>query len=70
MDAPAVEIIKKQEATFLEKFGRPMGSDDRIFFDVPDEEECERVMTDAMVKVGIRPELIYAFKVIFPELVR
>ena len=58
----AVKIIKRQEEKFREKFGREMGPSDKIFWDAPPEEEIERLTIDAMVKTGMPPDLIYAYK--------
>jgi hypothetical protein len=71
---PAVaEIIKVQEAAFFQKFGRPMGPEDPIFFD-PDadtpqpfpEDRYERDFNEAIDKAAatgmMRPEIVYATK--------
>ena len=63
------DLLKQQEARFVEKFGRPMGPDDPVFFD-PDEDtpqeitedKLDRIFMEAAVKAGVDPAYIYAFK--------
>lgn len=65
----ALEVFEELARRFEAKFGRPPGPEDPIFFD-PDADEprpmpaaiVEAAMTKAMHAVGVRPELIYAFK--------
>ncbi|MCI0604346.1 hypothetical protein L0156_15220 [bacterium] len=54
-------ILEKQEQLFVERFGREMGPNDLIFFNL-DPEEVKRQVIEAMEKTGIAPELIYAFR--------
>jgi len=63
------DLLKQQEARFVEKFGRPMDPDDPVFFD-PDEDtpqeitedKLDRIFMEAAVKAGVDPAYIYAFK--------
>ncbi len=65
-------LIERQRTEFKKKFGREPGPDDPIFFDPDSDEpapisqkkqvEYDRVLVAAMIKVGVDPALIYAFK--------
>ncbi len=65
-------LIERQRTEFQKKFGREPGPDDPIFFD-PDSDvpapisqqkldEYNHVLVTSMIKVGVDPALIYAFK--------
>ena len=61
--------MEDQFQRFREKFGRDPGPDDPVFFDpdadTPQELAGDRVdseIVDAMVKAGIEPEKIYAYR--------
>lgn len=56
------EIIDMQEAKFRARFGRDMGPDDHVFFDMPHIEHTEAGMVDAMREAGIPLALVYAFE--------
>jgi hypothetical protein len=59
---PEVEAaLRQQERRFVETFGRKPRGDDPVFFDMPSGTEVEERMVEVMTKVGIRPELIYAY---------
>lgn len=58
----AMEILERQRAKFIEKFGREPGPGDPVFFDLPPEEEVRDLAVEAMQSAGIPPELIYAYK--------
>jgi hypothetical protein len=69
LDDEALEIIRAQEQAFLDKFGRPMGPNDPIFFDPTADtpqfmnaEVIEQGMSEAMHKAGVDPALIYAMQ--------
>ncbi len=61
--------MRQQKQLFKEKFGREPAPDDPLFFD-PDadmpkemnEEKIDKMTIEAMVKAGIDPSYIYAFK--------
>lgn len=68
----AMEAFEMQRQAFIEKFGREPEGDDPIFFD-PDQDtpqpmsmammdEMQDMMVEVMMKSGIRPEIIYAYK--------
>lgn len=60
--------FKEQREAFHRKFGRDPGPDDPVFFD-PDADTPEplemdpirRLVVDAMVQAGTKPEVVYAF---------
>lgn len=63
----AIAALQAQRRRFEEKFGRPPGPDDPIFFDADSDEpvevslaEVERANTAMMDAVGIHPAWIYA----------
>jgi len=63
------EGIQKQFQRFTEKFGRPPGPEDPIFFDPSADEPrpvidevMDQHMLEAMHKAGVRPEMIYAYQ--------
>jgi len=58
----AIAIIKRQEEKFRERFGREMGPHDKIFFDAPAEDEYDRLVLEAMQKVGTHPAIIHAYQ--------
>ncbi len=68
--SPEVQrAMEDQFQRFREKFGRDPGPDDPVFFDpdadTPQELDGDRVVSeivDAMVKAGIEPEKIYAYR--------
>lgn len=69
VDAQTMEILQCQIQKFREKFGREPGRGDPLFFDpdsfVPrplDLDEFTKETVDAMVKSGMRPEIVYAFR--------
>jgi len=69
VDAETMKILQEQIQKFREKFGREPGPGDPLFFDpdsfVPrplDLDELNKETVDAMVKAGMRPELIYAYR--------
>ena len=61
--------MRLQKQFFKEKFGREPGPDDPVLFD-PDadapqamnDEKIDKVMIEAMVKAGLDPSYIYAYK--------
>ncbi len=70
--SPEVQrAMEGQFQRFREKFGRDPGPDDPVFFDpdadTPQELDWDKVVSeieivDAMVKAGIEPEKIYAYR--------
>ena len=61
--------IQEQFQRFTEKFGRPPGPDDPLFFDPRDDEPrpiidevLDQHMLEAMHKAGVRPAIIYAYQ--------
>ena len=56
------EVFQKQREVFVRKHGRAPGPEDRVFEDLPHGEYMEHVMVETMKKVGIRPELVYAYE--------
>jgi len=61
--------IQEQFQWFTEKFGRPPGPDDPVFFDPSADEPrpiidevVDQHMLEAMHKAGVRPALIYAYQ--------
>ena len=68
--SPEVQrAMEGQFQRFREKFGRDPGPDDPVFFDpdadTPQELDWDRVDSDivgAMVKAGIEPEKVYAYR--------
>ena len=69
LDPELVDLLKQQEQRFIEKFGRPPGPTDPIFFDphanTPQpliDEAVDQHMLEAMHKAGTHPALIYAYQ--------
>ena len=61
--------IQEQFRRFTEKFGRPPGPDDPVFFDPSADEPrpildevVDQHMLEAMHKAGVHPALIYAYQ--------
>src|SRR5215831_15004340 len=61
--------LAEQAQRFTEKFGRPPGPDDPLFFDPSADEPrpiidevVDQHMLEAMHKAGVRPALIYAYQ--------
>src|SRR5215831_1726130 len=61
--------IREQFQRFTEKFGRPPGPDDPLFFDPSADaprpiidEVVDQHMLEAMHKAGVNPALIYAYQ--------
>ena len=61
--------LEEQLLRFREKFGREMGPDDPLFFDPEADEpkpmdlsELDAEITDTMVRAGVDPAKIYAYK--------
>lgn len=70
IDPKLVDLLKRQEQTFIEKFGRPPGPDDPVFFDpTADEpqpiidEVVEHHLLEGMHKAGVHPAVIHAYQV-------
>jgi hypothetical protein len=61
MHPVVAEALRYQEKRFIETFGRKPLPDDPVFFDMPSASEVEEQAVEAMVRAGIRPELIYAY---------
>jgi hypothetical protein len=69
MDVEMAAAMREQLARFRQKFGRDPGPDDPVFFDPEkdtptpiDADAVDREIIQAMVRAGIRPEIIYAYK--------
>lgn len=69
MTPEVADALRQQEQSFKEKFGRDPDPNDPLFFDpdadTPQEmsgEKIDKVTIEAMVKAGIDPSYIYAFK--------
>jgi hypothetical protein len=69
MTPEVADALRMQQVQFKEKFGREPASSDPVFFDpdsdTPQEidiEKLDEMMIEAMVKAGIDPFYIYAFK--------
>ena len=56
------EILQRQREKFIARYGREPGPDDRIFIDVPSDDEYDAAVTKAMEHAGVAPEVIYAFR--------
>ena len=63
------KAVQEQFQRFTEKFGRPPGPDDPLFFDPRDDEPrpiidevLDQHMLEAMHKAGVRPAIIYAYQ--------
>jgi hypothetical protein len=56
------DLLRQQRARFVERFGREPGPDDKVFFDLPPEQELKAEMVATMREAGIRPHLIYAYE--------
>jgi len=61
--------LRQQKQLFKEKFGRQPDPDDPLFFDPEadtpqgmNDETIDKLTIDAMVKAGIDPSYIYAYK--------
>lgn len=69
ISSETLELLKKQQAAFRQKFGREIGPNDPLFFD-PDAntpqpmniEVFREAMIKAMVDAGLPGDLIYAFQ--------
>jgi hypothetical protein len=55
------QVVEAQREKFKANFGREPGPDDKLFFDV-DEQQLRQQAVAAMKKAGIRPALIYAYE--------
>jgi hypothetical protein len=69
LDPESMEMMNQQLQAFREKFGREAGPNDPVFFDpdadTPQPLSLEKYFeesTEAMVRAGIRPEIIYAHR--------
>lgn len=69
LDPELADFLKRQEQIFIERFGRPPGAADPVFFDVRADkpqpmidEAVDRQLLEAMHKAGIHPALIYAYQ--------
>jgi len=69
MTPEVADALRQQKQSFKEKFGRDPDPNDPLFFDpdadTPQEmsgEKIDEVAIEAMVKAGIDPAYIYAFK--------
>jgi len=56
------EVFLNQREAFVRKHGKAPGPKDLVFEDSPHGEYMEHVMVETMKKVGIRPELVYAYE--------
>jgi hypothetical protein len=69
MTPDVADALSMQQQLFKEKFGRDPGPGDPVFFD-PDadapqafnSEKLDKAVIEAMVKSGMDPSYIYAFK--------
>ncbi len=69
LDPELAALLERQEQRFIEKFGRPPGPTDPVFFDPhadnPQpmiEEAVDQHLLEAMHTAGIHPALIYAYQ--------
>jgi hypothetical protein len=62
MSDELAEIIEEQTREFVLKHGRQPGSDDNLFFDMPQVEHTEHFMVEAMKQAGLDPAVVYAFE--------
>jgi hypothetical protein len=69
MTPEVADALRTQQVQFKEKFGREPAPGDPVFFDPDsdtpqeiDAEKLDKMMIDVMVKAGIDPFYIYAFK--------
>ncbi len=69
LDERMIGLFKQQDERFTEKFGRPPGPDDPVFFnpfaDTPEtinDEVIEHHMLEAMHKAGTHPALVHAYR--------
>jgi hypothetical protein len=56
------EILQRQRAKFIARYGREPGPEDPIFFDAPSDDEYDAAVTKAMEQAGVAPAVIYAFR--------
>ena len=69
LDAELARLLRRQEQSFIEKFGRLPGPEDPVCFDphAPEpqpmiDEAVDPHLLEAMHKASIRPALIYAYQ--------
>jgi hypothetical protein len=69
MTPDVADAIRMQQQMFREKFGRDTGPGDPVFFDPDadapqafDSEKLDKAVIEAMVKSGMDPSYIYAYK--------
>jgi hypothetical protein len=69
LNPEAMNALKRQLKAFEEKFGRPPGPQDPVFFDpdssVPEtisQEKLDRQMMEVMDAAGLDPAFTYAYK--------
>lgn len=69
MSDDVAELLQQQVQAFVKKFGRQPGPGEPLMFDPEsdtpaalNEAMVEKDMVEAMIAVGVRPELVYAFK--------
>jgi hypothetical protein len=56
------DVLDGQRQKFFDKFGREMGPNDPVFFDMPPLEHVEHQMVEAMKAADLDPAFIYAFE--------
>ena len=69
IDPKLGDLLKRQEQTFIEKFGRLPGPDDPVFFDPTadtpqpiNDEVVDQLLLEAMHKAGVHPAVIHAYQ--------
>ena len=69
LDTELARLLRRQEQRFIEKFGRPLGPADPVFFDPHADEPQPMIdeavdphLLEAMHKASIHPALIYAYQ--------
>lgn len=58
----ALQAVKEAEAEFEQRYGRPIGPNDRLFDGIGTEEEIKADVVQAMKKAGIDLAFIYAYE--------
>jgi len=69
IDPELAALLQQQRQRFIEKFGRPPGPEDPVFFN-PFAEQPEQInpevvehhLLEAMTKAGVHPSLMYAYQ--------
>jgi hypothetical protein len=58
----AAALLQAQSRKFRQRFGREMGPDDLLFFDLPPLEHVEHQLVEAMKRAGLDAAFVHAFE--------